>query len=443
MTDIEDNIRRSEGMQEMIGKTPSWIVRTGSLLMFIWIILLFGLSLWIRYPEILEGTINITTTAPPAELVAKASGRINLLVANDEQVKRDQIIGYIKNPASFDEVIKLNGSVKLFQRIMIDPAIIPSCSDSIPNLTNLGKIQNAYNNFISNIYKYQLTYALDKNKVLVSNNLEQVTTLEKKEELLKEKEKILEQELAMMQDNFKKDQLLFEKDLIARSDYNLSQANYLQARRNIQNNRQIIIENEQNLQHLRYSVSELSMNDTEQKKSLNIDIRNSYNILISELKAYKEEFFLTSPIAGSVTFFEYWNNNQYVRTGERVAYVVVDSQNILGKLIVKSNKFGKVKIGQKVRIKLSSYPMSEYGILLGKVSNISKVNRDNAYSVDVELNHNLITTYKRKIPYSNEMKGIGEIVTEDMNLLQRIFYNLRSVGRREFAEEEKIKTPPL
>jgi len=87
--------------------------------------------------------------------------------------------------------------------------------------------------------------------------------------------------------------------------------------------------------------------------------------------------------------------------------------------------------------------MSEYGILLGKVSNISKVNRDNAYSVDVELNHNLITTYKRKIPYSNEMKGIGEIVTEDMNLLQRIFYNLRSVGRREFAEEEKIKTPPL
>lgn len=438
MVDIEDNIRRSEGMQEMIGKTPSWIVRTGSVLMLVWLLILFGLGIWIRYPEVLEGTIVITTATPPAELVSKANGRINFLVANDQRVAKDEVIAYVKNPAAFAEIIQLNGLVRKLQTRSLTPATIIAIADSIPNLANLGKVQNAFNAFVKDVDTYKVRLDLNKNHVLVANNLEQVNTLRAKEALLIEKEGVLRQELALADENFKRDRSLYERDLISKTEYDQSQSTLLQARRNVQSNRQLIIENQQSLQHLRSNVSELTLSDAEQKISLTVEIRNSYNILVSELKAYKEEFFITSPIDGNVTFFDFWNNNQYVRIGERVAYVVAPARNILGKLLVKNNKFGKVKIGQKVRIKLNSYPMSEYGMLMGKVQNISKVNRENLFSVDVALNRSLITTYRRKIPYSDEMKGIGEIVTEDLNLLQRILYSLRSLGKKEFTEEKTV-----
>ena len=436
MVEIEDNIRRSDGMQEMIGKTPSWIVRTGSVLMFIWLIILFGLAMWIRYPEVLEGTITITTATPPAELVSKANGRINFLVVNDQNVKKDEIIAFVKNSASFSEIIQLNSLVDKLQRTRLDPMTIVSLSDSIPNLANLGKVQSAFNAFVRDVGTYTVRHELNKHQVMVSHHLEQVSTLQAKEKLLMEKENVLQQELTLAEDNFSADRSLFERDLISKTEFDQSHSNLLLARRNFQSNKQLIIENRQNLQRLRSDVSELNLDDVEQKSSLVVDVKNSFNILVAELKAYKDEFIITSPIEGNVSFFDFWNNNQYVRIGERVAYIVVSSENILGKLLVKNNKFGKVKIGQRVRIKLNSYPMSEYGMLIGTVNNISKVNRENLYSVDVALSRSLVTTYHRTIPYSDEMKGIGEIVTEDLNLLQRILYSLRAIGKKEYTEEK-------
>lgn len=329
MADIEDNIRYGEAVQEMMGKNPAWIVRTGSIITFVWIVSLFALALWIRYPETLDGTIVITSNAPPVELVSKASGRITFFVSNDESVKQDQLIAIIESSASFKELAELDNTMALFQKMVKNPTRIQSKIDSIPQFTNLGRFQNSYNAFVNNLYKYQIT---------------------------------------------------------------------------------------------------------DRKESLNLEIMNSYNTLAAEFKAYKEDFFITSPIDGSVSFFEYWSNNQYVQSGDRIAYIVTKPKDIYGKLVVKDNKFCKVKIGQKVRIKLNSYPVSEYGMLIGSVSNTSKVNRDNMYSVDVTLDKSLTTTYRKKILFNNEMRGIGEIVTEDVSLLERIFYNIRSIGKKQFVD---------
>lgn len=442
MVEIEDNIRRSDAVHEMMARTPPWIARTGSILLFVWFCILMTLSFIIKYPEILDGPINITTKTPPAELVAKANGRINLLVANNDKVSKDQIIAYIKNPASFEEVVVLNRLMPFFENLVNNPTKIRSKMDTIPNLTNLGQVQNAYNAFVTKLFAYDLTYTLEKNKKLVASNLEQVGTLERKAILLDEKDKVLQQELQLAEDNFKKDQSLYERGHISKLDYDASKTNFLQTRKNIQANRQALIENRQNLQHLTYNNNELTLNDKEQKESLNVGIKASYNILVSELKAFKEEFFMTSPIYGNVTFFDVWNNNQFVNKGDQVAFIVTDSKDILGKLQVKGNKFGKVKLGQKVRVKLNSYPMSEYGLLFGKVSNISKVNKNNVYVIDVDLPDTLITTYKKYIPYKHEMKGLGEIITENMSIIERIFYQMRSLGRKEYIGEEELQKKP-
>ena len=49
------------------------------------------------------------------------------------------------------------------------------------------------------------------------------------------------------------------------------------------------------------------------------------------------------------------------------------------------------------------------------------------YLIDVELPQELITTYNKTIDFRQEMKGTADIVTEDLRLIERFFYQLRNI----------------
>jgi hypothetical protein len=66
--------------------------------------------------------------------------------------------------------------------------------------------------------------------------------------------------------------------------------------------------------------------------------------------------------------------------------------------------------------------------LNGKVSSISLVpNKEGNYLIDVELSKELITTYNKEIDFRQEMKGTANIITEDLRLMERFFYQLKDV----------------
>lgn len=46
---------------------------------------------------------------------------------------------------------------------------------------------------------------------------------------------------------------------------------------------------------------------------------------------------------------------------------------------------GKVGIGQRALIRLSAYPSDEFGMIRGKVANVSAVALDTAYSLEIIL----------------------------------------------------------
>ena len=90
-----------------------------------------------------------------------------------------------------------------------------------------------------------------------------------------------------------------------------------------------------------------------------------------------------------------------------------------------------MKIGQNVNIKLTNFPANEFGILRGEVKNISLIpNVDGLYSVDVALPSKLITSYDIEIDFKQEMSGTAEIITEDLRLNERFFYQFRDILKR-------------
>ena len=102
------------------------------------------------------------------------------------------------------------------------------------------------------------------------------------------------------------------------------------------------------------------------------------------------------------------------------------SSKPIGKVNLPILHSGKVKIGQNVKITLDNYPYMEFGMLEGKVSNISLMpDSENMYLVDVELSNDLTTTYKKELLFQHEMSGQAKIITKKISLLGRVFNNFR------------------
>ena len=96
--------------------------------------------------------------------------------------------------------------------------------------------------------------------------------------------------------------------------------------------------------------------------------------------------------------------------------------------------WGKVKLGQKVIIKLDNYPNQEWGSLTGTITNISdvpkqQIQQEPYYSIYVDI-EGLTTSYDKEIDFKQEMQGTAEIVVEELTVLQRIFYQLREIFDR-------------
>jgi HlyD family secretion protein len=113
-----------------------------------------------------------------------------------------------------------------------------------------------------------------------------------------------------------------------------------------------------------------------------------------------------------------------------------NEQKIIGKATVPIAGAGKVEVGQGVNIKLDNYPYMEYGLLVGKITNISMVpvstEKGGYYTAEIELVNNLVTNYNKELPFNQEMQGNAEIITKDRRLIERLVEPLVSVFRERF-----------
>ncbi len=67
-------------------------------------------------------------------------------------------------------------------------------------------------------------------------------------------------------------------------------------------------------------------------------------------------------------------------------------------------------------------------MLEGTIRSISMVPDTNGnYLIDVELPKKLMTTYNKEIAFKQEMSGSAEIITEDLRLIERFFYQLKNI----------------
>lgn len=104
----------------------------------------------------------------------------------------------------------------------------------------------------------------------------------------------------------------------------------------------------------------------------------------------------------------------------------IKNKGITGVLTISKSDSKKIKIGQKVIVKLYDFPYQDYGILEGRVQNISAhLNKKNDCYVSVIFPKILKTSFNKNISFDKELKGNAEIVIQDLEIIDAIFHQLR------------------
>lgn len=179
-------ILRSEMAQEIISRKSGFLEKW-SLLIFLGILLLiFGGTWFIHYPDIITSTAVLTSENNPKEVIAKQEGHLIKLFVDDKQLlKQNDVIAWIESSANHNEVEELYKETDNAISSLIENQPQKIAAIINVNFNHLGEIQPAYeqfliaedafNNYISNtanVTKVKSVHTIDPQKIKFRQQLQ-------------------------------------------------------------------------------------------------------------------------------------------------------------------------------------------------------------------------------------------------------------------------------
>ncbi|WP_338877039.1 HlyD family efflux transporter periplasmic adaptor subunit [Spirosoma sp. SC4-14] len=423
--DIEEQDSQSEAVRDFIDQIPNWLIRWGITVIFLAVMAGFFISWLIHYPTIVIASFRLTAQNAPKPVIVKFDGRITRLFVHDEQhVVAGQTIAYLESTANHGQILQLLKQLQTLRQIINIDRFERLNTFPAHQFQELGELQPAYESFMES---YIQTLALFSNRYYAKRKAflhQELADLIKTQQQLSqqyavyiEDEKLAQKELAI----HKK---LYQGRDISPLDYQREESKYISKRLPIKQTEVAITSNSTAQTQKRRELTELDRQTTEQKNQF----RQAVNTLISALTDWKKRYLLESPVSGNIHFSMVLQENQPIKSGTEIMYVgPAKMNNYFGELRIPQANFGRVKTGQKVLIKFQGYPFEEYGAVEGIIHTVSQIpSQDNSYfAATVELPNGLQTTYAKHLVYKTGMEATGEIITEDLRLIERVFYQLR------------------
>jgi HlyD family secretion protein len=151
--------------------------------------------------------------------------------------------------------------------------------------------------------------------------------------------------------------------------------------------------------------------------------------LNSSIATWRNRYLLISPTAGKILYANNLQEKENVEINRELFQVFEINSLYVGTLTIQQDNSGKIKIGQRVLIKFQSYPFEEYGMVEGNISSLPQLSTDDnkLFFAFVELPNGLNTNHNKLLTYNYGMTASAEIITEDLRLIERIFYTIRKI----------------
>ncbi|WP_185095856.1 HlyD family secretion protein [Chryseobacterium daeguense] len=424
--DILDNIElRSESVQDILTQPPHWMILWGNTIILIILILILIMSYIIKYPEFVPAPIVVTSQNPPEKLEARTNSKIEkIFIKNHQQVNKNEVLMVMQSTANYKDVLAL--------KKIID-SLTPNQLSAFPlqetSHFKLGELQSDYNSFAK---AFQDEALFTRLQPYAPENLAANQSLSEyrvRIATLKQQKNLEQAKYELTRKNYQRSQELFNQGVIAQVELENEKIKFIQAQQNLENITISLSQIEEEISNLNKTKSGTAINTEKDKITYSSQTLQLFEQLRKSLKQWEQNYLIISNTEGLASFQQFFGENQFVKAGDVIISILPKNrENLVGRMAVPAVNSGKVTSGEKVLIKLDNYRYQEYGIVEGKVQNISlSPDKDGNYYVDVILPKGLKTSYNKNLPFDKELKGNAEIVTQDLRLIERFFYQMRKL----------------
>jgi len=428
--DLSAYRQRSEPVQDIIERMPVKFGAYVSSIVICLVALLFIFGWIIQYPDTVTGQITVSAKFSPIKLVANASGRMLLKLKTKDYVKAGEYIAVIQNAANVIDIQKVKTLLSITPPTSGDYEL---AFRSFPTNASLGEVNTQYYNFLNALKKlrdYNKANLYQKQEEGFNEQIIQIKKLQDNNNILKSTRL---KNMALYKKAADRDSLLYSEKVATEEEYDNSRISYLGSREGFQNTSNDINNASQKLSDVENKLEQLHVQQNDDQSKMSLDLITAYDDLKDAINNWELHYVFKSPIDGVLEYLKFWNNDEYIQSGEQAFTIVPARNEMIGQVSLPSVGAGKVKVGQEVIIKLDNYPFQEYGSVKGKVKSVSmttntiEVNQTkiDAYLIEVSLPQELTTNYGSKLDFKYELKGTADIVSNRRSLISRFFDNLK------------------
>jgi multidrug resistance efflux pump len=165
--------------------------------------------------------------------------------------------------------------------------------------------------------------------------------------------------------------------------------------------------------------------------------RNNLEVILTRipktLSDYTANSTVFSPGDGLITFAEFKGEGQVINPGQNIFLLHSSTSNLKVNLKLPDTEISKVKSGMSVRLDVSSYPATEFGIQEATITEIpEKVNfngqaKDNFFDVFAELKEPTLISRGKTYEYRSGMTAKAKIIVKHERVLTYYYKKLLSI----------------
>ena len=412
---------RSEMVHEIISKKPNFIERW-ALLIFTGILLMLFASLWfVTYPDTIETRAVLTSENAPKELISRMEGRvIKFDFHQNDDVKKNEILGWIESTASHSEVLKLSQQIDTGLSLLNAGLPEKACVAFNIACTNLGELQPSYQNFNKalNIFRdYLVNGYYDRKKSMLEKD---VQSLKKTMETIQQQRTFIEEDLELARQSYEMNKALYEQNVLSKEEFRQVKSRFVNKQMELPQNTAALLSNETGINARLKEIQQLDHDMLEQKGIYHQAVES----LKSTVDEWKKKYMITSPIEGKLTLVMPVQENQLLTPGKTIGYVSPANNSIYMQTNLPQNNFGKIEQGLNVQLRFDAYPYQEVGYVEGTVQHISNIPTDSGFLATIALKKGLITNNNKPLFFKSGLRAQAVIITKNMTLLERMWYNL-------------------
>ncbi len=418
----------SDEVQNLISYRPHWIIRKGNVFFFVILSLLLASTWLIKYPDVIKGSLKLVAVNAPKLLAARTDGKLEkLLVNNDQDVQQGQPLAFLQSSGRHEQVLALKTWIGRIEPFIDEGHFEVLLSDPLPLFNQLGEMQTTYQDF-QNTSK-------ETSQILVNGYYQR-----KKQSLLKDErylasiqqnekqqQQLLMQDYELQQFEYNANESLSKDKIIAPVELNQSKSKVIAKAQGLRQMDAQLINNNMAGLNKKKEILDLEKYISDQQQKFRSELFNMKN----KIEAWIQQYIVIAPEDGKVLFRSFLQENQLVSSGEELFYIKPPQNSYYGQMTVSQTGLGKIKAGQKVLIRIESFPSNEFGFITGIISYISEMpNPRDSFLIKVDLPKGLQTNYNKTIFFRNNLAADAEVMTDSRKLFDRFWGQLKDIIKR-------------